>query len=83
MGTDEDKAPGNPTDPLARLRGGDRHALATLFDRYRDRPSSASDRPVRRVRRRMRWVAGRWRCDVSMVSSFRDRIQAILLGTAR
>jgi RNA polymerase sigma-70 factor (ECF subfamily) len=37
MGTDEDKAPGDPTDPIAMLRGGDRHARATLFDQYRDR----------------------------------------------
>src|SRR5262245_5843925 len=37
MGTDEDKTPGDTTDLIERLRGGDRHALATLFDRYRDR----------------------------------------------
>jgi RNA polymerase sigma-70 factor (ECF subfamily) len=37
MGTDEDKAPGDPTDPIAGLRGGDRRALAALFDGYRDR----------------------------------------------
>jgi RNA polymerase sigma-70 factor (ECF subfamily) len=37
MGTDDDKAPGDPADPIARLRGGDRPARATLFDRYRDR----------------------------------------------
>jgi RNA polymerase sigma-70 factor, ECF subfamily len=37
MGSDEDKTPGNPTDPIASLRGGGRHALATLFDQYRDR----------------------------------------------
>jgi RNA polymerase sigma-70 factor (ECF subfamily) len=34
MGTDDDKAPG---DPIARLCGGDRHARVTHFDRYRDR----------------------------------------------
>ena len=37
MGIDEDKPRGDPTDPIARLRGGDRRALATVFDRYRDR----------------------------------------------
>jgi RNA polymerase sigma-70 factor, ECF subfamily len=37
MGTYDDKASGDPADPIARLRGGDRHARATLFDRYRDR----------------------------------------------
>jgi RNA polymerase sigma-70 factor, ECF subfamily len=37
MGTDGDKAPGDPADPISRLRGGDRHARASLFDRYRDR----------------------------------------------
>ena len=37
MGTDEDKARGDPTDTSARLRGGDRRALAALFDGYRDR----------------------------------------------
>ena len=29
--------PGDTTDPIERLRGGDRQALAALFDRYRDR----------------------------------------------
>jgi RNA polymerase sigma-70 factor (ECF subfamily) len=29
--------PGDATDPIEQLRGGDRGALATLFDRYRDR----------------------------------------------
>jgi RNA polymerase sigma-70 factor (ECF subfamily) len=37
MGTEESKTPGNPTDPIASLRGGGRDALATLFDQYRDR----------------------------------------------
>jgi RNA polymerase sigma-70 factor (ECF subfamily) len=37
MGTDEDKAPGDPTDPIVRLHSGDRHARATLFGPYRDR----------------------------------------------
>jgi RNA polymerase sigma-70 factor (ECF subfamily) len=37
MGTLEDKTPGDPTDPLQTLQGGDRRALATLFGRYRDR----------------------------------------------
>jgi RNA polymerase sigma-70 factor (ECF subfamily) len=37
MGTDERKAPGNPLDPIASLRGGARQALASLFDQYRDR----------------------------------------------
>ena len=37
MGTYDDKASGDPADPIARLRGGDRHARATLFDRYRHR----------------------------------------------
>src|SRR5262245_7244412 len=37
MGTNEDKTPGDPPDPIARLRGGDRQALAVLFDQYRDR----------------------------------------------
>jgi RNA polymerase sigma-70 factor, ECF subfamily len=37
MGTDEAKTPGNPTDPIASLRGGGRDALATLFDQHRGR----------------------------------------------
>jgi RNA polymerase sigma-70 factor (ECF subfamily) len=37
MGTEEGKAPGDPAAQLARLRGGDRRALAALFDVYRDR----------------------------------------------
>jgi hypothetical protein len=37
MGTFMDKTPGDPNDPIERLRGGDRRALATLFDQYRDR----------------------------------------------
>jgi RNA polymerase sigma-70 factor, ECF subfamily len=37
METEESKTPGNPTDPIASLRGGGRHALATPFDHYRDR----------------------------------------------
>jgi RNA polymerase sigma-70 factor (ECF subfamily) len=32
-----DKTPGDPTDPIDRLRGGGRGALAELFDQYRDR----------------------------------------------
>jgi RNA polymerase sigma-70 factor, ECF subfamily len=32
-----DKTPGDATDPIDRLRGGDRAALATLFNGYRDR----------------------------------------------
>jgi RNA polymerase sigma-70 factor (ECF subfamily) len=36
MGTDEGKASCNPADPIASLRGGDRHALAAIFDQYRD-----------------------------------------------
>ena len=35
--TDKDKTPGDPTDPIEQLRGGDRQALATLFDKHRDR----------------------------------------------
>ena len=30
-----DKTPGDPTDPIETLRGGDHRALAMLFDRYR------------------------------------------------
>jgi RNA polymerase sigma-70 factor (ECF subfamily) len=37
MGTIPDKAPGNPPDPIEQLRGGDREALAALFDQHRDR----------------------------------------------
>ncbi len=37
MGTHMDKTPGDPTDPIDRLRGGDRGALAALFDQHRDR----------------------------------------------
>src|SRR6516165_12199818 len=37
MGTLMDKTPGDPTDPIDRLRGGGRGALAELFDQYRDR----------------------------------------------
>jgi RNA polymerase sigma-70 factor, ECF subfamily len=32
-----DKTPGDPTDPIEQLRGGDREALATLFEQHRDR----------------------------------------------
>jgi RNA polymerase sigma-70 factor, ECF subfamily len=32
-----DKTPGDSTDPLDRLRGGDRGALAALFEQHRDR----------------------------------------------
>jgi RNA polymerase sigma-70 factor, ECF subfamily len=37
MGTPLDKTPGDPTDPIDRLRGGDRGALAEFFDKHRDR----------------------------------------------
>jgi RNA polymerase sigma-70 factor (ECF subfamily) len=37
MGTTADKTPGDTTDPIERLRGGDRRALAELFDQHRDR----------------------------------------------
>jgi RNA polymerase sigma-70 factor (ECF subfamily) len=37
MATSMDKTPGDPSDPIEMLRGGDRQALAALFDRYRDR----------------------------------------------
>ena len=37
MGPLMDKTPGDPTDPIEQLRGGDRQALATLFEKYRDR----------------------------------------------
>ena len=32
-----DKTPGDSTDPIEKLRGGGRQALATLLDQYRDR----------------------------------------------
>ena len=37
METFGDKTPGDPTDPIETLRGGDRRALAALLDHYRDR----------------------------------------------
>ena len=37
MGTVMEHSPGDTTDLIEQLRGGDRQALATLFDRYRDR----------------------------------------------
>jgi RNA polymerase sigma-70 factor, ECF subfamily len=40
MGTLQHETPGDPTDPtdpIETLRAGDRHALAKLFDQYRDR----------------------------------------------
>jgi RNA polymerase sigma-70 factor, ECF subfamily len=37
MGTVMEHTPDDTTDLIERLRGGDRRALATLFDRYRDR----------------------------------------------
>ena len=37
MGTLMDKIFGEPNDPIEQLRGGDRQALATLFEKYRDR----------------------------------------------
>jgi hypothetical protein len=37
MGTSAGQTPGDLTDPIERLRGGDRRALAALFDRHRDR----------------------------------------------
>jgi RNA polymerase sigma-70 factor (ECF subfamily) len=37
MGTVMDHRFGDATDPLGPLRGGDRGALAAVFDRYRDR----------------------------------------------
>jgi hypothetical protein len=49
-----DKTPGDPTDPIETLRGGDRRALATLFDRYRLRcisiPSTRVRPPIPRRR---------------------------------
>jgi RNA polymerase sigma-70 factor (ECF subfamily) len=32
-----DQTPGDPNDPIATLRGGDRQALVMLFDQHRDR----------------------------------------------
>ena len=37
MGTLMDKTPGDPTDPIEKLRGGDRQALGMLFHQYRER----------------------------------------------
>ena len=37
MGNNLDETPGDRTDPIDRLRGGDRGALAALFDKHRDR----------------------------------------------
>ena len=37
MGTVMEHKSGDAVDPLEQLRGGDRQALAALFDRYRDR----------------------------------------------
>jgi RNA polymerase sigma-70 factor (ECF subfamily) len=37
MGTLQNETPGDPTDPIEALRAGNRQALATLFDQYRDR----------------------------------------------
>jgi RNA polymerase sigma-70 factor (ECF subfamily) len=37
MGTVTNKTFDDSTDPIEQLRGGDRRALATLFDQYRDR----------------------------------------------
>jgi RNA polymerase sigma-70 factor (ECF subfamily) len=37
MWISEDKTPGEAADPIEALRGGGGRALATLFDRYRDR----------------------------------------------
>lgn len=37
MGTVMEHTPGDTTDLIEQLRGGDRRALAILFDRYRDR----------------------------------------------
>jgi hypothetical protein len=35
MGTLVDQSPGDPNDPLQRLGGGDRQALAMLFEQHR------------------------------------------------
>jgi RNA polymerase sigma-70 factor, ECF subfamily len=37
MGPSMDNTPGEPTDALERLRGGDRQALAAIFEQYRER----------------------------------------------
>src|SRR6202453_924536 len=37
MGTVMEHTPDDTTDLIEQLRGGDRRALATLFDRYRER----------------------------------------------
>ena len=37
MGAPMHKTPGDPDDPIEKLRAGDRQALATLFEQYRDR----------------------------------------------
>ncbi len=37
MGKHLDETPSDPTDPIDRLRGGDRGALAALFDEHRGR----------------------------------------------
>ncbi len=37
MGTQTDQTPGDSSDPIDRLRGGDRGALAKLFDEHRER----------------------------------------------
>src|SRR3954452_4794147 len=37
MGTVMEHTPGETTDPIEQLRGGDRKALAELFDTHRDR----------------------------------------------
>jgi RNA polymerase sigma-70 factor (ECF subfamily) len=37
MGTLMDKALGDPNDPIEQLRGGNRHALAALFEQHRER----------------------------------------------
>lgn len=37
MGTLMDKALGDPNDPMEQLRGGDRQALAALFEQHRER----------------------------------------------
>src|ERR1700688_3512814 len=71
MGTNEDKTAGDPIDPIERLRGGDRRALATLFDQYRDRlrrmvelrldprSTSRSDRATSSPVRRFFWGPSR------------------------
>jgi RNA polymerase sigma-70 factor (ECF subfamily) len=37
MGVAMDKTPAEPNDPIAQIRGGDRKALAALFDQHRER----------------------------------------------